>query len=203
MTHDETTDTLAFVRHWTGGTHTTLTMPKPRSGVGQPTALADLELIRRMAVRYGDDEIARVLNKLGRRTGKEKRWSQERVPTARRTHAIAGQTRATPDPEILSLGRAAKACRVSDTTIKRLVAAGLLRVEQLAPWAPWETAASTSTPNRSAASSSTSAERATWFCRASRRPPSPRSFDNRAHLRKAGTMSVSSRSRPTRSAGSR
>jgi hypothetical protein len=27
---------------------------------------------------------------------------------------------------------------VSDTTIKRLVAAGLLTVEQLAPWAPWE-----------------------------------------------------------------
>jgi len=35
-------------------------MPKPRSGMGQATALEDLELIRRMAGRYGDDEIARV-----------------------------------------------------------------------------------------------------------------------------------------------
>jgi DNA invertase Pin-like site-specific DNA recombinase len=138
VTHDEATDTLRFTLHWAGGTHTALEMPKPRSGVGQATALEDLELIRRMAGRYGDDEIARVLNKLGRRTGKGKRWSQERVATARRNHGIAGQTRAAPDPEILSLGRAAKEFHVSDTTIKRLVASGLLTVAQVAPWAPWE-----------------------------------------------------------------
>lgn len=138
VTHDDATDTLRFTLHWAGGTHTALEMPKPRSGVGQATALEDLELIRRMATRYGDDEIARVLNKLGRRTGKGKRWSQERVATARRNHGIPGQTRVTPDPEILSLGRAAKEFQVSDTTIKRLVASGLLTVGQVAPWAPWE-----------------------------------------------------------------
>lgn len=138
VTHDEASDTLRFTLHWAGGTHTALEMPKPRSGVGQATALEDLELIRRMAERYGDDEIARVLNKLGRRTGKGKRWSEERVATARRNHGIAGQRRATPDPDILSLGRAAKEFQVSDTTIKRLVASGLLTVEQVAPWAPWE-----------------------------------------------------------------
>lgn len=138
VTYDEATDTLSFVMHWAGGAHTALTMPKPRSGVGQPTALEDLELIRRLAVRYGDDEIARVLNKLGRRTGKGKRWNQERVHTARRNHDIAGQPRATPDPEVLSLGRAAKEFQVSDTTIKRLVTAGLLKIEQVAPWASWE-----------------------------------------------------------------
>jgi hypothetical protein len=138
VTHDDATDTLRFTLHWAGGTHTALEMPKPRSGVGQATALEDLELIRRMAGRYGDDEIARVLNKLGRRTGKGKRWSQERVATARRNHEIPGQTRATQDPEILSLGRAAKEFQTSDTTIKRLVASGLLTVGQVAPWAPWE-----------------------------------------------------------------
>jgi DNA invertase Pin-like site-specific DNA recombinase len=138
VTHDEATDTLSFVMHWTGGTHTALTMPTPRSGVGQPTALEDLELIRRMAARYGDDDIARVLTRLGRRTGKDKRWNQERVATARRNHEIAGQTRATPDPAIVSLGRAAKDFQVSDTTIKRLVTVGLLTIEQVAPWAPWE-----------------------------------------------------------------
>ena len=138
VTLDGATDTLRFTLHWAGGTHTALEMPKPRSGVGQATALEDLELIRRMAGRYGDDEIARVLNKLGRRTGKGKRWNQERVATARRNHEIPGWTRATPDPEILSLGRAAKEFRISDTTIKRLVANGLLTVGQVAPWAPWE-----------------------------------------------------------------
>jgi hypothetical protein len=61
--------------------------------VGQQTAVDDLELIRRMAVRYGDDEIARVLNKLGRHTGKGKRWTEERVHTARRNYSIPGQRR--------------------------------------------------------------------------------------------------------------
>lgn len=138
VTYEAATDTLSFVMHWAGGTHTTFTMPKPRSGVGRPTALEDLELIRRMAERYGDDEITRVLNKLGRRTGTGKRWNQERVQAARRKHEIAGQARSTPDPEILTLARATKKFQVSDTTIRRLVTAGLLKVEQVAPWAPWE-----------------------------------------------------------------
>jgi DNA invertase Pin-like site-specific DNA recombinase len=135
---DEDTDTLCFTIHWKGGTHTQFQMDKPRSPVGRQTAVADLELIRRMAVRYGDDEIARVLNKLGRRTGKGKRWTEDRVHTARRNHSIPGQRRRQPDPEILTLGGAAKHCGVSDTTLRKLVDAGLLHVDQIVPWAPWE-----------------------------------------------------------------
>ncbi len=52
------------------------------------TALEDLELITQMARRYRDDEIARVLSKLGRRTGKGKRWSQSRVAYVRKKYAI-------------------------------------------------------------------------------------------------------------------
>jgi hypothetical protein len=65
-------------------------MNKPMSGaVVHKTAIEDVELITRLAQRYGDDEIARVLNKLGRRTGKDNRWSQARVATVRRKHHIA------------------------------------------------------------------------------------------------------------------
>ena len=42
-----------------------------------------------MARRYRDDQIARVLSKLGRRTGKGNRWTQPRVATVRRKYAIA------------------------------------------------------------------------------------------------------------------
>jgi hypothetical protein len=135
---DEDTDTLCFTIHWKGGTHTQFEMNKPHSPVGRKTAAADLELIRRMAVRYGDDEIARVLNKLGRRTAKDKRWNEDRVHTARRNYSITGQKRRKPNPEILSLGGAVKHCGVSDTTLRKLVEAGLLHMEQVAPWAPWE-----------------------------------------------------------------
>jgi hypothetical protein len=135
---EEDTGTLCFTIHWKGGTHTQFRMDKPRSPVGRKTAVEDLELIRRMAVRYGDDEIARVLNKLGRRTGKGKRWTEDRVHTARRNHSIPGQRRRQPDPEILTLGGAAKHCGVSDTTLRKLVDAGLVHVDQIVPWAPWE-----------------------------------------------------------------
>ena len=135
---DETEQRLEFIIHWKGGSHTRFEMEKPRSGVGRKTSMEDLEVIRAMAVRYGDDEIARVLNKLGRRTATGRRWNEVRVRTTRRTYAIEGRVRATPDPEVLTLGRTAKYGGVSDTAIKRLVDSGLLQKNQVAPWAPWE-----------------------------------------------------------------
>ena len=84
------------------------------------------------------DQIAAVLNRLGHRTGKGLRWNQTRVKTARRKHEIAGQKRAKPDAEILSLTAAAKHCGVSNKSIERLVARGVLSMQQVAPLAPWE-----------------------------------------------------------------
>lgn len=135
---DEVQQTLQFIIHWKGGCHTALEMPKPPSGIGRKTSEEDLEIIRKMAARYGDQEIARVLNKLGRQTATGKRWSAFRVETVRGKYSIAGHTQPVEDPEILTLGEAAKYLGVSQTTIKRLVAAGILPKSQVAPWAPWE-----------------------------------------------------------------
>jgi len=130
--------TLKFVIHWKGGAHTQLAMERPHSATETATPVEALEIIRRMAVRYGDDQIASVLNRLGYATGKGKRWNQTRVATARRNHSIAGQKRALPDPEKVSLSEAARICGVSHRTIERLVEAGLLKCEQVTPRAPWE-----------------------------------------------------------------
>lgn len=129
---------LQFTIHWSGGTHTQLQMERPRSATEMATPVEALEIIRRMAVRHGDDQIASVLNRLGHSTGKGKRWNQERVATARRNHSISGQKRALPDPDRVSLSEAARICRVSHRTIERLVEAGLLKREQTTPRAPWE-----------------------------------------------------------------
>ncbi len=135
---DEGTQRLRFVIHWKGGTHSAFETDKPRSGAGHRTTMESLDIIRRMAARYGDDQIALVLNRLGHHTGKGKRWNEHRVATARRNHSIEGRKRATRDPETLSLGAAARHCQVSECTIKRLVASGLLKMEQLVAYAPWE-----------------------------------------------------------------
>jgi hypothetical protein len=130
--------TLQFTIHWKGGTHTQLAMDRPRSATEAATPTEALEIIRRMAVRHGDDQIASVLNRLGYSTGKSKRWNQIRVATARRNYSISGQRRALPDPERVSLNEAARICGVSHRTIERLVEAGLLKREQITPRAPWE-----------------------------------------------------------------
>jgi hypothetical protein len=135
---DADENTLHFVIHWKGGVHTELAMPRPRSSAAQQTSMESLEIIRNMAVRYGDDQIASVLNRLGHRTGKGLRWNQTRVKTARRNHEIAGQKRANVDPEILSLSAAAKYARVSNKSIERLVERRVLPMKQVAPRAPWE-----------------------------------------------------------------
>ncbi len=135
---DQDKRTLEFIIHWKGGAHTQLAMERPRSATETATSMEALEIIRRMAVRHGDDQIASVLNRLGHSTGKGKRWNQTRVATARRNHSIAGQKRALRDPERVSLNAAARICGVSHRTIERLVGAGLLKREQATPRAPWE-----------------------------------------------------------------
>jgi DNA invertase Pin-like site-specific DNA recombinase len=130
-------ETLQFTIHWKGGVHTQLQMNRPRSATETATSMEALDIIRRMAVRHGDNEIASVLNRLGYSTGKGNRWNQNRVATARKNHAITGQKRALPDPERVSLNEAARLCGVSHRSLERLVEAGLLNREQVAPRAPW------------------------------------------------------------------
>jgi len=135
---DQDAATLIFVVHWKGGCHTKLEAPKPRSASACKTSSDALDIIRSMAVRYGDGQIAAVLNKSGLRTGRGNRWTQTRVATARRNHSIPGQRTTTPDPEVLSLNQAAKYCGVSQTTIQQLVKAGALASHQVVANAPWE-----------------------------------------------------------------
>lgn len=136
---DDAAQELRLIIHWQGGCHTAFTMPKPQSGaVAHKTALEDLELITRMACRYADDEIARVLSKLGRRTGKGNRWTQSRVAFVRRKYAIDPPDEATRDTDILTLAQAKKYSGVSDTTLMRLIRENILTAEQIAPYAPLE-----------------------------------------------------------------
>ena len=127
VNEDAATERLQFIIHWQGGSHTSFEMPKPQWGLADKTAPDTIELIRQMAARYSDEEIARVLNKHGRRTGKGNRWTKNRVAAARRRYVINGHRRPRPDPEVFSLQQAARYCGVSSTTMKRLVASGVLK----------------------------------------------------------------------------
>jgi DNA invertase Pin-like site-specific DNA recombinase len=135
---DQETKVICFWLHWKGGVHTQFELSKPQSSFGKKTSVEALKIIRKMATRYGDDQIASVLNRNGLLTGKDKRWNQTRVATARRNYGISGQPRNLHDPEILNLKQAALYCQVSQNTIQRLGEEEILLMQQVAPLAPWE-----------------------------------------------------------------
>ena len=135
---EEETQIINFVIHWKGGCHTEFSMPRPVSGKVQKTSLEALDIIKKMAIRYGDDAIAGVLNKLGYRTGKDKRWSQQSVKTARVRYSIKGQKRTIYTEDILSLTQAAKYLNVSHKTVEKLFKNGIIPMKQIVQWAPWE-----------------------------------------------------------------
>jgi len=138
LVEEATPGRLTFIVHWKGGCHTQSEMVKPRGAIDMRTSTESLELIRRLSVRYGDNLIASVLNKLGHKTGKGNRWTEQRVMDARSRNGIKGQRRTIQDPNILSLRATAAHCGVSNTAIQRLVKSGVLPSEQLAPCAPLE-----------------------------------------------------------------
>jgi len=136
--NDDTQD-LQFIIHWHGGCHNEITMPKPLSAAKKhKTSVDDIELIRKMAVRYNDGEIARVLSKLGRKTGKGKRWNISSVEYVRNQLKIPSTNPESSDQDVLNLAQATKYAGASDTTIMKLIRKGILPYNQIAPYAPLE-----------------------------------------------------------------
>ena len=135
---DKEKQLLNFIIHWQGGSHSSLTIPRPLpANQAHKTATEDLELIQRMAPRYSDSEVAMVLSKLGRKTGKGNRWTKSSVSIIRRKHGIKPASK-TQDDGILNMTQAKRYCGVSDSTLMRLINANILPAEQVAPFAPYE-----------------------------------------------------------------
>ncbi len=135
---DATDTKISMILHWQGGTHTRLETDRPNRRTMHANAPEDIEIIRQLAPRYSDDQIGRVLGRMGRLTGKGKSWTRQAVKTARNKAGIAGGDHPKVDPEILSMNAAARHAGVSDGTIRRLVEAALVGNSQRIPWAPWE-----------------------------------------------------------------
>ncbi|MFZ4580653.1 MAG: recombinase family protein [Myxococcota bacterium] len=135
---DSTETRVSMVIHWQGGAHTLLETDRPQWRTAQCNSADDIEVIRQLAPRYSDDQIGRVLSRMGRLTGKGKGWTREAVKSARNKAGIPGGDHPKVDPDLLSLGAAARHAAVSDTTLRKLVGAGLLTNQQTIPWAPWE-----------------------------------------------------------------
>lgn len=140
---DEQTRDIVLVIHWRGGRHSQLRVPKPRTGEhGCRTSDEAVALIRSMAGRWSDEQIAASLNRMGMPTGQGKTWTAHRVSSLRRVRGIHAYRPAEKDGEWLTMSQAAAKLGVTNHRIRRLIKEGLLLAEQVVPGAPYQIRAS-------------------------------------------------------------
>ncbi len=135
---DEPGGEIVLIIHWTGGRHSELRVKKNLTGHhSRCTSLEAIEIIRRMAGRFPDEQIAATLNRLGLKTGSGNNWVELRVRTARSYYELPSY-----DPKlrqnILTLEEASERLGVSHKIVRRLIDCKVITATQVVPWAPWE-----------------------------------------------------------------
>ena len=126
---------------WKGGAVTDLEVARWRRGrTSHRTPEDTVELVRRLAVEFDDLQIARILNKQGRRTGLGNTFTQVRVQSLRGKHRIAKcKRKPEQDPRTgpFTADEAAEQLGVTSTTVHRWLDRGILVGRQATPGAPW------------------------------------------------------------------
>lgn len=140
---DEQAREVIVTIHWRGGQHSQLRVRKPKSGEhGCRTPEEALAVMRSMASRWSDDDIAATLNRMGMRTGQGKTWTAHRVGSLRKVHGIHAYRSAEKGGEWLTMSEAAQRLGVTNHVIRRLIKDGILTAEQVVPGAPYQIRAS-------------------------------------------------------------
>ena len=129
---------LEAVIHWTGGQHSTVKIVRNHLGGHRFVTDKDtVELVRELAEAMPDKEIARTLNRLGRKTSHGHAWKQSRVETVRRNYDIkASSPTERKEKGLLNMQEAALRLGVSPMSVMRLIRMGILAARQAVPYAP-------------------------------------------------------------------
>jgi DNA invertase Pin-like site-specific DNA recombinase len=126
---------IVLVIHWKGGQHSELRVRKPRTGEhGCRTSEQALAVIRNMAGRWSDENIAASLNRMGIPTGQGKTWTARRVSSLRQVHGIRSYRSAEENSEWLTLSEAAAYLGVSHHQIRKLDCGGRSALGQRRLW---------------------------------------------------------------------
>jgi hypothetical protein len=126
---------------WEGGQITEHVVALPRTGSHTRCTDQDtIALVRQLAERYPDKQIAAILARQPRVTGAGNPFTAHRVAGLRAHHKIpACPVRATSDDgEVVTIGKAASELGVSTATVHRWLREGFIVGEQITPGAPWQ-----------------------------------------------------------------
>jgi DNA invertase Pin-like site-specific DNA recombinase len=129
---------IIILIHWAGGRHSELRVSKRGTGKhGQSTGMEALGVIRQMAGRFEDGEIAATLNRLRLRTGAGNSWNGQRVYGLRRQLGLPNHG-SNAERRTLTLQQAVDRLGVSELSIRRLIEQKIIPATQAVPCAPWE-----------------------------------------------------------------
>lgn len=132
---DEHAALIHLTIRWAGGSHTELRVRKNRTGEHRHTTDRDtVELVRDLAKVASDIDIARILNRLGKRTGKGNAWTEGRIRSLRSYHRIEAFSKERKEREgWLNMAEAAAHLGVSAMSVRRLLEQGVISGKQVSP----------------------------------------------------------------------
>jgi hypothetical protein len=88
---DDNAREIVLLIHWAGGRHSELRLKKIETGKHRHCTNVDaIEVIRKMAGKFPDEQIAATLNRLRLRTGADNTWNQNRVYSVRHRYQLPG-----------------------------------------------------------------------------------------------------------------
>jgi DNA invertase Pin-like site-specific DNA recombinase len=130
---------IEMILHWHGGDHTELKLQKNGAGKHRWTIPEDtLSLVRELARLMPDRQIARLLNRAGKPTGRGNGWTQARVCSFRSHHGIAAHRESEwAERGEITLEAVAQTIGVSVMTALRMVRLGIIKGRQVCRGAPW------------------------------------------------------------------
>jgi hypothetical protein len=132
-------DNIELILHWQGGDHTALKVKKNTAGKHRLMIPVDtLTLIRELARLMPDRQIARLLNRAGKPTGRGNGWTQARVCSFRSHYGIAVHRESEwAERGEITLEAAAQIVDVSVMTAHRMARLGIIKGRQVCAGAPW------------------------------------------------------------------
>jgi hypothetical protein len=136
---EENNREIVLLIHWAGGRHSELRLNKSETGKHRYcTNLDAIEVIRKMAGKFPDEQIAATLNRLRLRTGSDNTWNESRVYSVRHRLQLP-----TLDPNQrnlceVTLKEAAQRLNLSPPSVRRMIEEKILPAHQVVECAPWQ-----------------------------------------------------------------
>jgi hypothetical protein len=135
---EEKSREVVLVIHWAGGRHSELRVKKFDTGRSRRcTDPEAIEVLRQMAGKFSDRQIAATMNRLRLRTGVGNSWNEMRVRSTRSYYQLPAFSQDQEAKEV-TVKVAAQRLNVSEWVVRRMIEEKTLPARQVIVCAPWQ-----------------------------------------------------------------